>query len=62
MAVEHLRRWMIGDVEVVRIVEVNAFEDDMSMLLKEGTPEFVQSFRWLTPHFATRAGRMLISF
>ena len=62
MAVEHLKRWQIGDVEVVRIVEVNAFEDDMAMLLKEGTPQFVQSFPWLAPHFATRAGRMLISF
>ena len=62
MAVEHLKRWQIGDVEVVRIVEVNAFEDDMAILLKEGTPQFVQSFPWLAPHFATRAGRMLISF
>ena len=62
MAIEHVRKWRIGDVEVARFVEVNAFEDDMQMLLKEGTTKFVQSFPWLTPHFATRAGRMLISF
>jgi glyoxylase-like metal-dependent hydrolase (beta-lactamase superfamily II) len=62
MAIEHVKHWKIGDVEVARIVEVNAFEDDMSMLLQEGTPEFVQRFKWLTPHFATPAGRMLISF
>ena len=63
MAVEHVKHWRIGDVEVVRIVEVNAYEDDMKMLLpKEGTPEFVQQFKWLLPHFATREGRMLISF
>jgi len=63
VALEHVKHWRIGDVEVVRIVEVNAFEDDMKMLLpEEGTPEFVQQFKWLVPHFATRAGRMLISF
>ena len=63
MAVEHIKHWKIGDVEVARIVEVNAFEDDMKMLLpQEGTPEFVQQFKWLRPHYATAAGRMLISF
>jgi glyoxylase-like metal-dependent hydrolase (beta-lactamase superfamily II) len=63
MAVEHIKHWKIGDVDIARIVEVNAFEDDMKMLLpEEGTPEFVQRFKWLTPHFATPAGRMLISF
>ena len=63
MAVEHIKKWKVGDVEVTRIVEVNAFEDDMKMLLpQEGTPEFVQQFKWLRPHFATPGGRMLISF
>jgi glyoxylase-like metal-dependent hydrolase (beta-lactamase superfamily II) len=62
MAAEHIRHWKIGDVEVARIVEVNAFEDDMQMLLREGTTQFVQQYGWLAPHFATRAGRMLISF
>ncbi len=63
MAVEHIKHWKIGDVEIARIVEVNAFEDDMKMLLpQEGTTELVQRFKWLTPHFATAAGRMLISF
>jgi len=32
------------------------------MLLQQGTPEFVQSCKWLLPHFATPAGKMLISF
>jgi glyoxylase-like metal-dependent hydrolase (beta-lactamase superfamily II) len=62
MAKEHIRRWQIGDVEVVRLVEVNNWEDPMTMLLPEGTPEFVQQYRWLQPHFATANGRMLISF
>jgi glyoxylase-like metal-dependent hydrolase (beta-lactamase superfamily II) len=62
MAVEHIKKWRIGDVEVVRIVEINAFEDDMSMLLADGSPELVKSYPWLIPKFATPAGRMLISF
>ena len=62
MAKEHIRRWRIGDVEVVRLVEVNNWEDPMTMLLPEGTPEFVQQYRWLQPHFATPSGKMLISF
>ena len=32
------------------------------MLLPDGKPEYVQKFPWLLPHFATPAGRMLISF
>ncbi len=59
---EHIRHWQIGDVEVVRIVEVNAFEDDISMLLKDETAEFVKQFAWLRPHFATPEGLMKISF
>jgi glyoxylase-like metal-dependent hydrolase (beta-lactamase superfamily II) len=62
MAVEHIRQWRIGDVDVARIVEVNAFEDDIAMLLPNATAEFVQQFRWLVPKFATPAGRMIISF
>ena len=42
MSAEHIRHWRIGDVEVARIVEVNAFEDDISMLLKDETAEFVK--------------------
>jgi glyoxylase-like metal-dependent hydrolase (beta-lactamase superfamily II) len=59
---EHIRHWRIGDVEVARIVEVNAFEDNISMLLKDETAEFVKQFAWLRPHFATPEGLMKISF
>ena len=62
MAVENIRHWRIGDVEVARIVEVNAFEDNISMLLPDATPQFVQQFGWLRPHFATPDGRMILSF
>ena len=62
MAVEHIRHWQIGDVEVARIVEINAFDDDIAMLLPGEKPEILQRYPWLIPNFATPEGRMLISF
>src|SRR5258708_33993974 len=62
MAAGAIRGWRVGDVDIARIVEVYGFEYDISMLLPEATPQFVQQFGWLAPHFATRDGRMIISF
>jgi glyoxylase-like metal-dependent hydrolase (beta-lactamase superfamily II) len=62
MAIEHLRTWNIGDVELTRIVEVNGWEDDITMLLPDATPATVLQYPWLQPHFATPDGRMIISF
>ncbi|HEY8509069.1 MAG TPA: MBL fold metallo-hydrolase [Steroidobacteraceae bacterium] len=62
MALEHVKHWKIGDVEVVRIVEVNAHEDPMSFLVPDVTPEFVQQYKWLVPHFCKPDGTMRISF
>ena len=62
MAKENVKHWKIGDVEVARLVEVNAFEDNMWMLLDGATEEFVQQYKWLVPHFATPGGKMIISF
>jgi glyoxylase-like metal-dependent hydrolase (beta-lactamase superfamily II) len=62
MSAENIRHWRIGDVELARIVEVNAFEDNISMLLKDETAEFVKQYDWLRPHFATAEGLMKISF
>ena len=42
MAVEHIRKWKIGDVEVVRIVEVNAHEDPFDVLMPGVTPELAK--------------------
>ena len=62
MAAEHIRHWRVGDVDIARIVEVYGFEDDISMLLPDATPQYVQQFGWLLPHFATPDGKMIISF
>lgn len=62
MAIEHLHTWKIGDVEITRIVEVNGWEDDISMLWPDGEPDNVKKYPWLLPHYATAEGKMIISF
>ena len=62
MSKETIRSWKIGDVEITRIVEVNGWEDDITMLLPDATPDTVLAYPWLQPHFATPEGKMIISF
>lgn len=62
MAVEHIKHWKVGDVEIARLVEVNGWEDNISMLLENETADYVRSIDWLRPHFATPEGKMIISF
>lgn len=62
MAIENMRAWQIGDVEITRIVEVNNWADDITMLLPNATPETVLRYPWLQPHFANREGKMIINF
>lgn len=62
MAREHIRHWQIGDVQVTRIVEVNAHEDPFTMLSVECEPDMGKHYPWLAPHFVTPDGRMKISF
>jgi len=62
MAVENIKTWNIGDVEVVRIVEIDAHQDPFTMLSKDLTPEIALRHKWLVPNFATADGTMKISF
>ncbi len=62
MAVEHIKRWKVGDVEIARIAEIYGFVDNISMLLKDETAQYVKQFEWLQPHFATPEGQMILSF
>ncbi|MGD8324578.1 MAG: MBL fold metallo-hydrolase, partial [Gammaproteobacteria bacterium] len=62
MTIETIRTWRIGDVEITRLVEVNNWEDDITMLLPDATPETVLAYPWLQPHFANAEGKMIISF
>jgi glyoxylase-like metal-dependent hydrolase (beta-lactamase superfamily II) len=62
MAVEHMKTWRVGRVEVTRIVEVWKWEDDISMALDGAKPSIVATQPWLLPHHATPTGRMFINF
>ena len=62
MATEHIRHWQVGDVQVTRIVEVNAHEDPFTMLSVEAEPDLGRHYPWLAPNFVTPDGQMKISF
>jgi glyoxylase-like metal-dependent hydrolase (beta-lactamase superfamily II) len=62
MTIDTLRSWRIGDVEITRIIEVDHWEDDITMLLPDATPETVLQYPWLQPDFATPEGQMIINF
>jgi glyoxylase-like metal-dependent hydrolase (beta-lactamase superfamily II) len=62
MAVDTMRTFRVGEVEITRIVELCNWEDDITMLLPDATPETVLAYPWLQPDFATAAGKMIINF
>lgn len=62
MAVEHIKTWMVGRIEVIRIVEVWDWVDDIWMTLHEGTPDLVTGLPWLIPNFATPDGKQRMNF
>ena len=62
MAAQHMRRWRVGDAEIVRIVEMYDFQDDVFVLLRDATPDLPLSHDWLKPHFITPDGRMRMNF
>ena len=39
MSIETIKHWQVGDVHIARIVEVNAWEDDITMCCPDATPE-----------------------
>ena len=62
MAKQHIKHWQIGDVQVTRLVEVNAHQDPFTMLSTECEPDMGKHYPWLMPNFATPEGIMKISF
>lgn len=62
MAAQHIKRWQIGDVEVVRIVEVWEHTDPFEVLLPGITPERAKRHEWMIPYFATAEGVMRLNF
>jgi glyoxylase-like metal-dependent hydrolase (beta-lactamase superfamily II) len=62
LAAENIKKWQIGDVEVVRIVEINNHQDPFTMLGPNFTIDVAKRNGWLVPNFMTPEGVMKISF
>ena len=62
MAIEHMKTWKVGGVEITRLVEVWKWEDDIWMVLEGAKPSIVLTQPWLLPDHATPQGRMFINF
>jgi len=62
MAIEHMKTWKVGQVEITRLVEVWKWEDDIWMVLEEAKPAICATQPWLLPHHVTPEGRMFINF
>ena len=52
--------WRIGDVTVTRVVELEA-TGGSRFILPDATPDAVQPYRWLHPHFTDERGRLRMS-
>ncbi len=55
-----LNQWQIGAVTVTRITEMEV-TGGSRFILPDATPEAVQPIEWLVPHFATPAGKLIMS-
>jgi glyoxylase-like metal-dependent hydrolase (beta-lactamase superfamily II) len=62
MAIEHMKTWKVGGVEITRLVEVWKWEDDIWMVLEDSKPSICQTQPWLLPNHVTPEGRMFINF
>lgn len=62
MAQEHIRRWTIGDVEVVRIVEIHELAGVNLILFQDCDQERVKRYPWLAPHYASADGQLKMNF
>jgi glyoxylase-like metal-dependent hydrolase (beta-lactamase superfamily II) len=54
-----IRHWNIGDVKITRIVEMTD-PIDWSAVFAEGSSEYFKRYDWLTPHFTTPDGQILL--
>jgi glyoxylase-like metal-dependent hydrolase (beta-lactamase superfamily II) len=62
MAREHIRRWQVGDVEIVRIVEIFREQIDARFMFPDCTPDIVLRHPWLQPVHAAVDGQIVLAF
>jgi len=62
MAREHIRRWQIGNVEIVRIVEIFELPDINPVLFQACSHDLVLRHAWLVPNYAAPNGALKMNF
>jgi glyoxylase-like metal-dependent hydrolase (beta-lactamase superfamily II) len=62
MAREHIRHWKIGDVEVVRIVELFELQGLNEILFQSCSHDMVKSHEWLAPNYAAPDGAIKVNY
>jgi glyoxylase-like metal-dependent hydrolase (beta-lactamase superfamily II) len=62
MAREHIRHWKIGNVEIVRIVELFEVGNINPIIFQACSYERVLQHDWLIPHYATPEGALKMNF
>lgn len=54
--------WQVGDVKITRVVELEVpIPYSESSFLKQASPEALKSMPWLSPHFVTPEGALILS-
>jgi glyoxylase-like metal-dependent hydrolase (beta-lactamase superfamily II) len=55
-----MSKWRIGDVTVTKVVELEA-TGGTKFLLPQATPEALQPYEWMKPHFVDETGKLKMS-
>ncbi len=59
---QYVRDWLIGTVQVTRIVEIFPFQVPPTDLFSDADASTVQRYPWLLPHHATADGQIIFAF
>ncbi len=55
-----MSRWKVGDVTITKVVELEA-TGGTKFILPQATPEAVEPYGWMKPHFVDEAGKLKMS-
>ena len=53
-------QWQVGNVRITRVVELEAIGGSR-FILPDASPEACRDMKWMQPHFANEAGKLLMS-
>jgi hypothetical protein len=55
-----MSKWQIGDVTITKVVELEA-TGGTKFILPQATPEAIEPYEWMKPHFVDADGRLKMS-